>query len=181
VRYASKFQDGSIAAIVSLGRNYATGIKWAQVLRALCDVSLTKSSSVGKKKEVCMVDLAASPDAKNAASYMSGASQSSDDARKAQPNDEIAGATAFLSKHAVYVDGDMVNKPLGGEMVLRNGAIIYLYGHVGFAYQVVISQNDKDAPATCKSTTPKNRKANPPMEESPIEEKQPSAHDKIRQ
>jgi len=61
VRYASKFQDGSIAAIVSLGRNYATGIKWAQVLRALCDVSLTKSSSVGKKKEVCMVDIAASP------------------------------------------------------------------------------------------------------------------------
>lgn len=38
--YASRYQDGRFAAVVSLGRNHYTGIQWCAVSRALCDVSL---------------------------------------------------------------------------------------------------------------------------------------------
>src|SRR5210317_1580390 len=35
VRHASRYQDGSVMAVVSLGRNYSTGIKWVVISRGL--------------------------------------------------------------------------------------------------------------------------------------------------
>src|SRR6056300_849008 len=60
VTHSSKFDDGSVAATVSLGRNNATGIKWTAISRAVCDVSLsiTTSSSSGSKRKKEIVDLA---------------------------------------------------------------------------------------------------------------------------
>ena len=69
VTHASRYRDGSLAAILPLGRNQKTGIKAPMVSRALCDVSLTRSRSVGGsgggvgggRREVCVVDLVGSP------------------------------------------------------------------------------------------------------------------------
>lgn len=149
VKCASKFQDGSVAAIVSLGRNSPTGIKWRSMSRALCDVSL---------KEVAMVDLAATTTSSNPGR---GGGRANDE--------ETATAAAFLcmlkpaGKHLVYLDGELVKKPPGRAFPLANGSIIALYGPSGFAYEVVISQDDKEEDDVAGATSPKKRKAvNPP-------------------
>jgi len=60
VIYSKKYQDGSIAARVPLGRNESTGIdhKWTKISRALCEVSLHKPIEGGK----VVVDLLDSSD-----------------------------------------------------------------------------------------------------------------------
>ena len=59
VIYSKKYQDGSIAARVPLGRSQTTtGIEWRRVSRALCEVSLHKPIEGGK----VVVDLLDSSD-----------------------------------------------------------------------------------------------------------------------
>ena len=49
VIYSKKYEDGSIAARVPLGRNKHTGIdQWTKISRALCEVSLHKPIEGGK-------------------------------------------------------------------------------------------------------------------------------------
>ncbi|KAL7537284.1 hypothetical protein ACHAXR_007715, partial [Thalassiosira sp. AJA248-18] len=86
-----------------------------------------------------------------------------------------------------YLDGELVKKPLGRDFPLANGSIIALYGPSGFAYEVVISQNDKEED-DAGAASPKKRKAvNPPTtgeqkaSPSPIKEKQPAPHQELRQ
>jgi len=60
VIYSKKYEDGSIAARVPLGRNERTGIdpQWTKISRALCEVSLHKPIEGGK----VVVDLLDSSD-----------------------------------------------------------------------------------------------------------------------
>jgi hypothetical protein len=44
VTYACQYENGSQAAMVSLGRGPTTGIKWSNISRLLCNVSLTNTS-----------------------------------------------------------------------------------------------------------------------------------------
>ena len=191
VRYASQYRDGSIAAIVPLGRNMETNIKYTAVSRALCDVSLTKTSP-GGKREVCMVDLATSP-----------GRNIEDDDNKLQPpipagsNETVAAAALSMrkapGKHAVYIDGELVIRPVGREVPLHHGAIISLYGPTGFAYEVSISQNDNKSKndndgdvATSPVRSPKRRKANTPESnkkqkcKSPMKEEETTPHEQVR-
>mmetsp|Transcript_9037 Transcript_9037/g.19496 ORF Transcript_9037/g.19496 Transcript_9037/m.19496 type:complete len:503 (+) Transcript_9037:83-1591(+) len=218
VRYAKRYEDGSIAAITHLGRNATTGVRWTAVSRALCDVSLNRSwltpgaGSGGGKKAVCMVDLAASSSGRThsqtSSSTISGESRSDDiDYNKPKqfvpPHDSGDGmAAAFLSmrkapqQHFVFLDGEFVEKPLGREVPLPHGSIISLCGPTGFAYEVVISQNDNmennsmdaaeinDGCVVVGETSSKKRKANPSdktMTESPKRAKrQPQPHHEQR-
>mmetsp|Transcript_3655 Transcript_3655/g.7070 ORF Transcript_3655/g.7070 Transcript_3655/m.7070 type:complete len:503 (+) Transcript_3655:73-1581(+) len=218
VRYAKLYEDGSIAAITHLGRNTTTGIRWTAVSRALCDVSLNRSSSTpgtgsgGGKKAVCMVDLAASPpgqtQSQTSSSTISGESQSDDGGHNkpkhlVHPHDaggEVAAAFLSMRKapqqHYVFLDGELVAKPLGRELPLPHGSIISLYGPTGFAYEVVISQNDdmetnsmdaaeiNDGCVVVGETNSKKRKANPSAKtkaESPKRAKrQPQPHQEHR-
>ena len=141
VIHSSKFDDGSVAATVLLGRNNATGITWTAISRAVCDVSLSTTSS-SNKRGVAVASL---------------------------------GMKKPAGKHHVYLDGELVDKPLGREIPLQNGSIISLLGPNGMAYQVHIFQSGDDPKAfdaTCNS--PKRRKTSPPLkkEETPIMEKE---------
>jgi len=138
VIHSSKFDDGSVAATVSLGRNNATGITWTAISREVCDVSLSTTSS-SNKRGVAVASL---------------------------------GMRKPAGKHHVYLDGELVDKPLGREIPLQNGSIISLLGPNGMAYQVHIFQSGDDPKAICNS--PKRRKTSPPLkkEETPIMEKE---------
>ena len=141
VIHSSKFDDGSVAATVSLGRNNATGITWTAISRAVCDVSLSTTSS-SNKRGVAVASL---------------------------------GMRKPAGKHHVYLDGELIDKPLGREIPLQNGSIISLLGPNGMAYQVHIFQSGDDPKAVdaiCNS--PKRRKTSPPLkkEETPIMEEE---------
>lgn len=203
VIHSSKFDDGSVAATVSLGRNNATGIRWTAISRAVCDVSLsTTSSSSGSRRKKEIVDLASLPtgetyyDEKTPPTITNNAvvdlaeSPADDvmnDVKKPPPNDcanrdnKRGVAVASLGmrkpagKHHVYLDGELIDKPLGREIPLQNGSIISLLGPNGMAYQVHIFQSGDDPKAVdaiCNS--PKRRKTSPPLkkEETPIMEKE---------
>ena len=203
VIHSSKFDDGSVAATVSLGRNNATGIRWTAISRAVCDVSLsTTSSSSGSRRKKEIVDLASLPtgetyyDEKTPPTITNNAvvdlaeSPADDvmnDVKKPPPNDcanrdnKRGVAVASLGmrkpagKHHVYLDGELIDKPLGREIPLQNGSIISLFGPNGMAYQVHIFQSGDDPKAVdaiCNS--PKRRKTSPPLkkEETPIMEKE---------
>lgn len=193
VQHAKSYKDGSIAAIVTLGRNNSTLIKWTFLSRGLCDVSLTRARQKGKKSPV--VDLLASPGAQTVGQ------KSEDDEKKGEATGESNGdqkkcdkqpaAAAFLGmrkpkgKHCVYLNAVQVNKPLGrdGETPLNDGAIISLYGPTGFAYQVCISQSEKaGAAAAPKSPKAKRQKANPKEDDdepTPLEKVRTRGHELV--
>ena len=114
VIHSSKFDDGSVAATVSLGRNNATGIIWTAISRAVCDVSLSTTSS-SNKRGVAVASL---------------------------------GMRKPAGKHHVYLDGELIDKPLGREIPLQDGSIISLLGPNGMAYQVHIFQSGDDPKAS---------------------------------
>ena len=71
------------------------------------------------------------------------------------------------NSHRVFLNGILVQAPLGAELPLTNGTIIALYGPTGFAYQVSVCQNIKNANATVSETaniacnsSPKRQKIN---------------------
>jgi len=202
VIHSSKFDDGSVAATVSLGRNNATGIIWTAISRAVCDVTLsTTSSSSGSRRKKEIVDVASLPTGEsyydeetpptitNSAVVDLAESPADDvmnDVKKPPPNcanrDNKRGvAVASLGmrkpagKHHVYLDGELIDKPLGREIPLQDGSIISLLGPNGMAYQVHIFQSGDDPKAVdaiCNS--PKRRKTSPPLkkEETPIMEEE---------
>ena len=82
------------------------------------------------------------------------------DVKKPPPNDCAANsdnksgvAVASLGmrkpagKHHVYLDGELIDKPLGRAIPLQNGSIISLLGPNGLAYQVHIFQSGDDPKA----------------------------------
>jgi hypothetical protein len=135
LKYAVKYEDGSMAALVTLGRQKGTGIVWKLISRAICDVSLSdKASSVVATMRM-----------------------------RKPPNTQVQDGQLVRNSHSVFLDGNLVKAPLGGELPLANGSIIALYGPTGFAYQVHIIDNDtNDAAAGAK------RQRTNPAEEVPI-------------
>ena len=124
-RYASTYEDGRYAAVVSLGRNRSTGIKWGTVSRALCDVSLASKDKTESGSQQQSFNKCIRGGARSAVAYLT--------MRKAPGN------------HAVYLDGDLVTTTIGCEIPLEHGSIISLFLRTGFAYQVNILNNDNDA------------------------------------
>ena len=186
VNYASRYQDGRFAAVVSLGRNRFCGIKWEAISRALCDVSIAMKNT---EKET-LVDLVTNSGMENLASPYQ---VNDSDAKKSQQSlnckngSNLVVASLAMRKaagtHAVYLDGDLVKTPIGSEIPLKHGSIISLFGRTGFVYQVQISQNEKENVPMIKSDSPKRLKVNPPIneQETSVEEKQPTARENIRQ
>jgi len=181
VQYASQYRDESTAAIVALGRNSTTGIRYTSVSRALCDVSLRRGN-----KKVCTVDLVSSPAAVGLKTDPSSSTSTviTDTSNDSGANDKKIAAAAFLSmrkpagNHFVHLDGEIVNKPLGREIALSNGSIISLFGPLSFAYEVAISQaeytdvktnsdksNESGSTWESLSSSPRKRKANPSCDE----------------
>ena len=60
------------------------------------------------------------------------------------PKGDAATASVAMLKepdgHAVFLNGDPLNEPAGKEIKLRHDDILSLYGPVGFAYRVQLSQ-----------------------------------------
>ena len=144
VQHAEIYKDGSIAAIVTLGRNTRTQIKWTFLSRELCDVTLTRARQEGKKPLV--VDLLASPGAQTVEDdEMKGKEATGEKEGDQKKSDGQPAAVAFLGvrkpkgKHCVYLNAVQVGA--NPRAPLKDGAIIGLYGPTGFAYQVSIAQS----------------------------------------
>ena len=115
VIYSKKYQDGSIAARVPLGRNKSTGIdQWTRISKALCIVSLYKPIEGGK----VVVDLL---DSSDNGKLKSDTSVDYDNNKKPSPksgdNDKAAVASLGMRKqagdHYVWLDGQLITAPLG--------------------------------------------------------------------
>ena len=142
VRHARRYHDGSIAATILLGRSCDTGIKWTMVSRALCDVSLSRSSFGGRREKVCMVD-----DTGVSSGWEVGKGRGGTH-NQSRPPPKSSAPSAFLSmrkapgKHGVFLDGRLVDVPLGRPLPLKQNSILSLYGPTGFAYQIQISDSN---------------------------------------
>lgn len=135
VIHARRFQDGSVAASVLLGRNETTGIKQSSVSRALCEVSFSRSDSnkiSGKTLDGSQMTES------SLVAYLS--------MRKA-PN-----------QHAVHLDGKIVSEPLGRTIPIRDGSMISLWGAFDFCYLVKIQSEDDTT-----TTTRNSREEEPPL------------------
>ena len=150
VFHARKFDDGSVAASVLLGRNPTTGIQMSSVSRALCELSFSRSdknNTIAKKDGqswlVAILSMRKAP-----------------------------------GMHAVHIDGVAVDKPLGRTIPIKDGSIISLWGPLGFAYLVQILNRDdaqQKQKAHSKSVSLKRKAVEPPSSS-----KQLSAHKEIR-
>lgn len=131
--HARRFQDGSVAASVLLGRNETTGIKQSSVSRALCDVSFSRGT--GK-----------TPDGDNPMDESSLVAHLS--MRKSP------------GQHAVHLDGKIVTEPLGRTIAIGDGSIITLWGQVEYCYLVQIRSEDdtNTTAATANDSEPPNKK-----------------------
>lgn len=112
--HARRFQDGSVAASVLLGRNQITGITQSSVSRALCEISFSRREQ--------QVNNNSNSDQSSLVAYLS--------MRKAP------------SQHAVHIDGKLVSQPLGRTIPINDGSIISLWGSCTFAYRVQIRNED---------------------------------------
>jgi hypothetical protein len=60
------------------------------------------------------------------------------------PKGDAATASVAMLKepegHAVFLNGDPLNEPIGKEIKLHHDDILSLYGPAGFAYRVQLSQ-----------------------------------------
>ena len=165
VIYSKKYEDGSIAARVPLGRNERTGIdpQWTKISRALCEVSLHKPIEGGK----VVVDLLDSSD--NNGKLKSDTSVDCDNNKKPSPksgdNDKAAIASLGMRKqagdHYVWLDGQLIKAPLGREIEIQDRSIISLFGVTGLSYQIKLYQDD-DKKKSPKKESPKKRKLNTP-------------------
>ena len=145
VIYSKKYEDGSIAARVPLGRNERTGIdpQWTKISRALCEVSLHKPIEGGK----VVVDLLDSSD--NNGKLKSDTSVDCDNNKKPSPksgdNDKAAIASLGMRKqagdHYVWLDGQLIKAPLGREIEIQDGSILSLFGVTGLSYQIKLFQD----------------------------------------
>ncbi|KAL3817537.1 hypothetical protein ACHAXA_003710 [Cyclostephanos tholiformis] len=196
VEYARKYDDGSTAATIILGRQKYTGIKCVAISRALCDISLTeKKTSASSSSSSLFASMrmrkppntahVATPSFKDVGDLLVTTSRSNN------------------NNHHVHLDGELVKAPLGGEIPLTNGSIIALYGEIGFAYRVSILQHDDDgggefddvvvasssADLVCGSNNGPNKRmrANPPVDVTTThraeegERRQPTERERIRQ
>ena len=177
VIYSKKYEDGSIAARVPLGRNKHTGIdQWTKISRVLCEVSLHKPIEGGK----VVIDLLDSADN---AKLKSDTSVDCDNNKKSSPksgdNDKAAVASLGMRKsagdHYVWLDGQLIKAPLGREIEIQDGSILSLFGVTGLSYQIKLFQDGdkKKSPKkkSPKKQSPKKRKLNTPTknEETLIE------------
>lgn len=143
VIYSKKYQDGSIAARVPLGRNKSTGIdQWTRISKALCIVSLYKPIEGGK----VVVDLL---DSSDNGKLKSDTSVDYDNNKKPSPksgdNDKAAIASLGMRKsaggHYVWLDGQLIKAPLGREIEIQDGSILSLFGVTGLSYQIKLFQD----------------------------------------
>ncbi len=161
VKYASTYQDGRFASVVSLGRNPSTGITWGAVSRAVCDVSLTTNDTTNSCSQQQSVNSCVRNGSRSVSASLT--------MRKAP------------GTHGVHLDGELVNSPLGSEIELKHGSIISLLLRTGFAYQVHILENGNDTVTTAPAAAlMKRQKVNPPPptadEDGPVSnEAQPTA------
>jgi len=163
VIYSKKYQDGSEAARVPLGRNESTGIdQWTKISRALCEVSLHKPIEGGK----VVIDLLDSADNRKLKSdtpvdYNNNKRPSP----KSGDNDKAAIASLGMRKqagdHYVWLDGQLIKEPLGREIEIQDGSILSLFGVTGLSYQIKLYQDD-DKKKSPKKKSPKKRKLNTP-------------------
>ena len=161
VIYSKKYQDGSEAARVSLGRSSkTTGIEWTKISRAICEVSLYKPTEGGK----VVIDLLDSADNEK---LKSDTSVDYDNNKKPSPksgdNDKAAIASLGMRKsaggHYVWLDGQLIKAPLGREIEIQDGSILSLFGVTGLSYQIKLYQDD-DKKKSPKKISPKKRKLN---------------------
>ena len=166
VIYSKKYQDGSEAARVPLGRNERTGIdlQWTKISRALCEVSLHKPIEGGK----VVVDLL---DSSDDGKLKSDTSVDYDNNKKPSPksgNNDKAIASLGMRKsageHYVWLDGQLIKAPLGREIEIQDGSILSLFGVTGLSYQIKLYQDD-DKKKSPKKKSPKKRKLNTPNKE----------------
>jgi len=161
VIYSKKYEDGSEAARVSLGRSSkTTGIEWTKISRAICEVSLYKPTEGGK----VVIDLLDSADNEK---LKSDTSVDYDNNKKTSPksgdNDKAAIASLGMRKstgdHYVWLDGQLIKAPLGREIEIQDGSILSLFGVTGLSYQIKLYQDD-DKKKSPKKKSPKKRKLN---------------------
>lgn len=168
IHHARKFDDGSVAASVMLGRNEFTGILQTSVSRALCEVSFSRGSPESSKKK---------DNAKR-----------SDDCSSAAPFVVSLTMRKAPAQHAVHIDGVVVGEPIGKRIPLEDGSIISLYGQTGFAYLVKIirdNQNEREAlpdnPNVNVNVKPVSQKRRADSLPSPPNSpKKPTPHQEIR-
>lgn len=165
VKHARRYHDGSIAAVALLGRSDQTGITWTVVSRALCDVSLARCSSNGSSGEVLTVDDNAASGARGLNNRGS-ASNKSGTALESRSNQQRQYTTAaWLSmrkaprQHGVFLDGQLVQVPIGRQVPVKDGSILSLYGPTGFAYQIRISHNVTDLENTMRKNSSQDNNA----------------------
>jgi len=188
VIYSKKYQDGSIAARVPLGRNERTGIdQWTKISRALCEVSLHKPIEGGK----VVVDLLDSADN---GKLKSDTSVDDDNNKKPSPksgNNDKAIASLGMRKsagdHYVWLDGQLIKAPLGREIEIQDGSILSLFGVTGLSYQIKLFQDGdkKKSPKkkSPKKQSPKKRKLNTPTkkEETPVNKEKETVKEEMPQ
>ena len=178
VIYSKKYQDGSEAARVSLGRSSkTTGIEWKKISRTICEVSLHKPIEGGSKVVIDLLDSADNGKLK------SDTSVDDDNNKKPSPksgNNDKAIASLGMRKsagdHYVWLDGQLIKAPLGREIEIQDGSILSLFGVTGLSYQIKLYQDGdkKKSPKkqSPKKQSPKKRKLNTPTknEETPVKE-----------
>ena len=167
VIYSKKYQDGSEAARVSLGRSSkTTGIEWKKISRTICEVSLHKPIEGGSKVVIDLLDSADNGKLK------SDTSVDCDNNKKPSPksgdNDKAAIASLGMRKqagdHCVWLDGQLIKAPLGRGIEIQDGSILSLFGVTGLSYQIKLYQ-DGDKKKSPKKKSPKKRKLNTPNKE----------------
>ena len=120
--YARSDDDGNYTSQMTMGRTQFTNIIWTKVSRALCDIGMTRRLTNDSEED------------------------------GSNNNDVVAWIKMRKGEgeHHVHLDGDMIDLPINGEIVVHDGSILSLYGATGLAYRIKIQNNGASGMASKK-------------------------------